>query len=50
MSHETTFRCMRCGHEFPVTYDPKAPLVEWACPLPECKSNSIRPLSTKKKG
>jgi hypothetical protein len=29
-------------------YDPKAPLVERTRPLPECKSNSIRPLKEKK--
>ncbi len=50
MSAKTTFRCMRCGHEFEQDYDPRAPLVEWTCPLPECKSNSIRPLKGKKRG
>ncbi len=49
MSVATKFKCLRCGHEFDGHYDPKAPLVEWTCPLPECKSNSIRPMKEKKR-
>jgi DNA-directed RNA polymerase subunit RPC12/RpoP len=47
MTERTPFKCMRCGHLFEQDYDPKAPLAEWNCPRPECKSNSIRPLPRK---
>jgi len=33
---------MSCGHIFTGHYNPKGELVEWSCPLSECKSNSIR--------
>ncbi|MFQ5876677.1 MAG: hypothetical protein ACE5JH_03150 [Acidobacteriota bacterium] len=35
-----SFECLRCGHRFPVEYDPKQ-VVERACP--RCGSNSVRP-------
>ena len=39
------FKCMRCGHEYEDRYDPRAPLIERACP--KCRSNSVRPLAAK---
>jgi DNA-directed RNA polymerase subunit RPC12/RpoP len=42
METKATFRCLRCGNEFQEPFDPKAPLVERACP--KCKSNSVRRL------
>ena len=39
-----SFRCLRCGHEYKGPYDPAKP-VERSCP--QCKSNSVRPLSEK---
>ena len=41
------FRCMRCGHEYFESYDPKGDLVERSCP--KCRSNSIRPIAEKDK-
>ena len=35
------FKCLSCGHLFAAPFDPQARLSEWACPKPECKSNSI---------
>ena len=36
------FSCLSCGHIYTAPYNPKAELNEWSCPLPDCKSNSIR--------
>jgi len=38
------FKCLRCGHEYSDSYDPKI-MVERACP--KCASNSIRRLKNK---
>jgi hypothetical protein len=38
---------MLCGHLFVEKYDPKGPMIEYACP--ECHSNSIRRIKEKKK-
>jgi len=38
------FKCLRCGHEFKDTYDPKV-MRERACP--KCMSNSIRRMKKK---
>ena len=40
MPDEANFICLRCGHEFKQPFDPKAPLIERACP--KCMSNSVR--------
>ncbi len=45
----SAFQCMSCGHTFTGPYEPKAELVEWSCPLGECKSNSIRVIRKKAK-
>lgn len=39
MAETRTFYCMRCGHHFPLAYDPKV-VVERSCP--KCGSNSVR--------
>ena len=41
-----TFKCLRCGLEYPGTYIPKV-MEELSCP--ECESNSQRRLKEKKK-
>ena len=40
MAQEATFKCLRCGHEFKMPFDPQAPMIERACP--KCLSNSVR--------
>ena len=40
MPEEAKFKCLRCGHEFKMPFDPKGPLVERVCP--KCQSNSVR--------
>lgn len=39
MAETRTFYCLRCGHHFPLAYDPKV-VVERTCP--KCGSNSVR--------
>ena len=39
MEGQAKFKCLRCGHEFHDSYDPKV-IVERTCP--KCKSNSVR--------
>jgi predicted nucleic acid-binding Zn-ribbon protein len=39
MEGQSKFKCLRCGHEFYDSYDPKV-VVERTCP--KCKSNSVR--------
>lgn len=39
MDNQAKFKCLRCGHEFLDSYDPKV-IVERSCP--KCKSNSVR--------
>ena len=39
MEGQAKFKCLRCGHEFNDSYDPKV-IVERSCP--KCKSNSVR--------
>jgi len=39
MEGQARFKCLRCGHEFVDSYDPKV-IVERSCP--KCKSNSVR--------
>jgi len=43
VAEEATFKCLRCGHEFKMPFDPKGPMVERACP--KCLSNSVRRMS-----
>ena len=45
MKQKKTFECLRCGHRYPVDFDPKE-VVERSCP--KCVSNSVRPASTVK--
>jgi len=45
MKEEVTFKCLRCGYEYEGSYDRKNP-EERSCP--QCGSNSIRPIRTKK--
>jgi predicted nucleic acid-binding Zn-ribbon protein len=47
MAEEATFKCLRCGHEFKMPYDPKGPMVERACP--KCLSNSVRRMKEEQK-
>jgi predicted nucleic acid-binding Zn-ribbon protein len=47
MAEEATFKCLRCGHEFKMPFDPKGPLVERTCP--KCQSNSVRRFKEEKK-
>ena len=37
------WKCMRCGHDYVESYDPKGPQVERSCP--KCRSNSVRPIA-----
>ncbi len=43
------FRCLSCGHTWKGAHNPNAEPVEWQCPLPECRSNSIRLMKPAKK-
>ena len=47
MAEEANFKCLRCGHEFKMPYDPKGPMVERACP--KCLSNSVRRMKEEQK-
>lgn len=47
MAEEANFKCLRCGHEFKLPYDPKAGPQERACP--KCHSNSVRRIKEQKK-
>jgi len=38
---ETKFKCLKCGHEYTGTFDPKH-VTERSCP--QCRSNSVRRL------
>jgi predicted Zn-ribbon and HTH transcriptional regulator len=38
-------KCLKCGHEYTNTPDPKKPIEERICP--RCKSNSVRRLPKK---
>jgi DNA-directed RNA polymerase subunit RPC12/RpoP len=40
MAQEADFKCLRCGHQFKLPFDPTGPMVERACP--KCLSNSVR--------
>ncbi len=44
MAEKATFKCLRCGHEFLESYDPKI-MKERSCP--KCASNSIRRMKGK---
>lgn len=39
MGENRDFYCLRCGHRFPLAYDPKH-VAERTCP--KCGSNSVR--------
>ena len=47
MAQEADFKCLRCGHQFKLPFDPKGPMVERACP--KCLSNSVRRMREEKK-
>lgn len=40
-ARETTFKCLKCGHEYKGMYDPDK-ITERTCP--KCRSNSVRRL------
>ena len=44
MAEKANFKCLRCGHEFTDSYDPKV-MKERSCP--KCASNSIRRMKEK---
>jgi transcription elongation factor Elf1 len=41
---QESLKCLRCGHEYKVTVDPKQKVVERICP--QCKSNSVRKIAS----
>jgi DNA-directed RNA polymerase subunit RPC12/RpoP len=45
MAEVAQFKCLRCGAEFPLHYDPKV-VEERTCP--KCASNSVRRIKEKK--
>jgi hypothetical protein len=47
MPEEAKFKCLRCGYEFKMPFNPKAPLIERACP--KCQSNSVRRIKEEEK-
>ena len=42
MDSNWSFKCMRCGHDYTESYDPKGVMTERSCPT--CRSNSVRPI------
>lgn len=47
-TEQVTCRCMTCGHEYTDTWS-KDEDKERTCPIPECRSNSIRVMRKKGK-
>jgi len=43
---EESLKCLRCGHEYKISADPKRKVMERVCP--RCKSNSVRKIPLKK--
>ncbi len=42
-----SLKCLHCGHEYMIVVNPKQEILERVCP--NCRSNSVRKLPSKKR-